>query len=128
MRVETGENLHGAVFASVGRRRNLTVASGQPNTNEKVAPTPTKVSVPDHHNPAEECTTFDLPDGLPARGDTIQSTQARHSLVGGKDVVSATVSSVTIRMTPLIYSLRNSALKVWISFLSPSPDGIPRRR
>ena len=94
-------------FASAGRQRNVMVASGQPNTHEKVAPTPTKVSVLDDHNHVAEGTTSDsdLSHGLPVRGDTVQNAQTRLSLVGGKEVVSATVPFVTIRMTSSIYSL-----------------------
>lgn len=106
----------------------MTVASGQPVMDENVAPNPTRVTVRGHHNPVEERTVSRLQDSFAARGDTIQSVQAGHSLDGGKEVVSATVSSVIILMEPSISSSRSDVLKAWSSFLSPSSDGIPRRR
>jgi len=100
----------------------------QPVTDEKAALIPINVTVRDHHNPVAGSTIFDVPDGLPARAGAIQSAQARHPLVGGKEVVSTAISSVTIFMASLIYGPRSAALKAWISFLSPSSDGILRRR
>lgn len=102
-------------------------AFGQPVTDMNIAPTPTEVTVRDHHIPVAESTVSHLPDSLIAPGDTVESAQAGRSLVGGKEVVSATVSYVIILMVPLI-SRRSDVLKAWTLSLSPSSDDIPRRQ
>lgn len=93
----------------MGRQINFTVASSQPILDENIAPPPTKVRAQDLCNPVVESTATRLPDGLAIRGGNVKRVQTGQSLVGGQEVVSATVSSVIILMVPLYLAYEATA-------------------
>lgn len=68
----------------------------------------------------------ELSHRLSAGSTAVQHADAKHSLVEGKEVVSATFSPHN--MASLIYSLQSAALEAWSSFLNLSSDGILRHR